>query len=286
MMCERYNRKCTVLENVYKINVFKLFVFAVLACSFMNVACAVDPKDLDVVILGDSNTWIGGDNCNSKRGWNYWFKQYFNPHSCRSFARSGATWTATPSSSVDTLENIGVLGSNNIIYNQVERLAGAIKKGTQPVPGMVIISAGTNDVWFHAERPDALSSEAASIDGINLDSIANLPPSHLRSIPMAVASAVTHIRRFAPETMLVVLTPMQCIHISDELLLKLSTLIELTCSKLDVTAVRMDYISPVSAKLEKIHPKLTSDGTHTSEEGARLNGILLSRILCERVRNL
>ena len=48
-----------------------------------------------VAILGDSNTWLGGDQCDQPRGWNKWFKDYFAPASCRSYARSGATWTNT-----------------------------------------------------------------------------------------------------------------------------------------------------------------------------------------------
>ena len=48
---------------------------------------------MHVVILGDSNTFIGGDQCDKPQGWNKWFKELANPLSCRSYARSGATWT-------------------------------------------------------------------------------------------------------------------------------------------------------------------------------------------------
>ena len=35
--------------------------------------------NINVVILGDSNTSIGGDACDNPRGWNKWFKDKFAP---------------------------------------------------------------------------------------------------------------------------------------------------------------------------------------------------------------
>ena len=104
-----------------------------------------------VVILGDSNTWIGGDDCSQPRGWNYWFCQTAKPASCRSYARSGATWTHTEKTVCDTEEYTEVLSDNNVIYNQVNRLKKAYEAGEQPRPDLIIIMAGTNDAWFRFE---------------------------------------------------------------------------------------------------------------------------------------
>ena len=59
-------------------------------------------KHIDVAILGDSNTWIGGDDCDKEKGWNKWFKDFFRPASCKSYARSGATWTNTEVTKANT----------------------------------------------------------------------------------------------------------------------------------------------------------------------------------------
>ena len=73
----------------------------------------VAQEQCHVVILGDSNTWIGGDYCDKPRGWNKWFKDAFQPTSIRSYARSGATWTNTPTTQMNTQETTDILGNDN-----------------------------------------------------------------------------------------------------------------------------------------------------------------------------
>jgi GDSL-like Lipase/Acylhydrolase. len=112
-------------------------------------------QSLHVVMLGDSNTFIGGDDCSKPQGWNKWFKDLMNPISCRSYARSGATWTETPNTVYDINEYTEVLSDNNVIYNQVSRLlADVFDTKTQPVPDLILIMAGTNDLWFADKRPE------------------------------------------------------------------------------------------------------------------------------------
>lgn len=113
---------------------------------------------MHVVILGDSNTFIGGDQCDKPQGWNKWFKELAKPLSCRSYARSGATWTHTPNTVYDIEENTGVLSDNNVIYNQVNRLLKETgEEKTQPTPDLILIMAGTNDLWFASKRPEPLA---------------------------------------------------------------------------------------------------------------------------------
>ena len=77
---------------------------------------------MNIVLLGDSNTWIGGDECDKPQGWNKWFKDLANPLSCHSYARSGATWTHTSLTDYDTEEDTGVLSDNNVVYKKIETL--------------------------------------------------------------------------------------------------------------------------------------------------------------------
>lgn len=72
---------------------------------------------MHIVLLGDSNTWLGGDDCTSKRGWNTWFAQSFPHATCVSYARSGATWTNTRRTTRNLTENVGRISDNNVIYN-------------------------------------------------------------------------------------------------------------------------------------------------------------------------
>lgn len=109
-----------------------------------------------IVLLGDSNTFLGGDACDKPQGWNKWFKDLAKPKSCRSYARSGATWTHTPQTVYDTKEDVGVLSDNNVIYNQVNRLKEAVETKEQVTPDLVIIMAGTNDLWFADKRPEPI----------------------------------------------------------------------------------------------------------------------------------
>ena len=99
--------------------------------SSLPIAAIAAGDSLHVVILGDSNTWLGGDGCDKAQGWNKWFRDAFQPATCRSYARSGATWTNTPETRRNTQENIGVLGNDNVIYNQICRLEEAINNGSQ-----------------------------------------------------------------------------------------------------------------------------------------------------------
>ena len=127
---------------------------------------------MNIVLLGDSNTWIGGDECDKPQGWNKWFKdlcdkpqgwnKWFkdlaNPLSCHSYARSGATWTHTPLTDYDTEEDTDVLSDNNVVYNQINRLKEAYRQQKQVKPDLIIVMAGTNDLWFADKRPDSLST--------------------------------------------------------------------------------------------------------------------------------
>ena len=135
---------------------------------------------LHVVILGDSNTWLGGDDCNKPQGWNKWFCDAFQPASCRSYARSGATWTNTPQTRRNTQENIGILGNDNVIYNQICRLEEAIFNGSQPTPQLILILAGTNDAWFLKSRPLPPTVSAS----------ASVPPMRLSPLPNPYAMVV------------------------------------------------------------------------------------------------
>lgn len=212
------------------------------------------PWDVDVVMLGDSNTWIGGDDCSKPRGWNHWFARIAAPRSCRSYARSGATWTHTPATVVDPADSTAILTPNNVIAAQVARLSRDIAAGTTPVPGLIIISAGTNDAMFRNRRPHALADKE---------------PHHMATIDRAIAVNVDSLRSLAPEAMIVVLTPIQCVKIAPDVLSRYTDAISRAAGNAGATVVRQDDPSLIDARAERLKRRMTYDGIHTSAAGAR-----------------
>ena len=96
-----------------------VFLFAVLPIRMY----AESLDSLHIAVLGDSNTWLGGDDCSQPRGWTTAFVRALHPASCRSYARSGATWTHTSATSCRPKAYTERLADDNVIFNQMVRMA-------------------------------------------------------------------------------------------------------------------------------------------------------------------
>ena len=232
---------------------------------------------LHVVLLGDSNTWIGGDDCDKERGWNTWFKQLFKPASCKSYARSGATWTNTKVTKRNPKENIGNLGNDNVIYNQVVRLIAAAKAGQQEKPDLVVIAAGTNDVWFKAKRPGIYTMTPQQAASIPVAKLTAKPVSQVLSLAEAVRYNCELIRQAFPNTTLIVLTPLQTTKVSVEEIRKAGDIIQATAEQTGVRAIRQDTPDFIDRATELKQFTHTYDGVHTSKAGAQNNAAILNR---------
>ena len=213
------------------------FITALLAVVFVLSACAQTGKtddtapqrdttesvamrsndSVNVVILGDSNTWIGGDDCDKPKGWNYWFKRFFAPATCKSYARSGATWTNTNLTKYNVEENTGHLGNDNVIYNQVCRLKNAVENGSQTVPDLILIGCGTNDVWFLSKRPQALSKTADQAFAQGDGFITSKRPSQVLTLAESVRYNCEMLMEAFPEAQIILLTPLQTTAVSTDL---------------------------------------------------------------------
>ncbi len=233
-----------------------------------------------VVILGDSNTWIGGDNCDKPKGWNKWFKEALNPQSCRSYARSGATWTNTPETRKDTKENIGILGNNNVIYNQVMRLEEAVLSGQQPQPQLIIILAGTNDAWFADKRPLALSKTAEQAFAPKTYCLLKRPISKIVTLAESVRYDCELLKKICPKAQIVLLTPFESVQ-AGKGITKVGDMIKACGQKMGFPVIRLDQLSGINAAQEARKPSLTTDGTHTSLKGAQQVGNLVAQQINE-----
>lgn len=260
-------------------------LLSVLLLLLMTAFCGVEAQSkpvhdtLDVVLLGDSNTWLGGDSCTDGRGWGKWFADVFAPATCRSYARSGATWTNTPRTVRNTAEYTELLGDDNVIYNQICRLSDAVASGTQPTPHIIIISAGTNDAWFSARRPDAFAMTVGKAFGAGYGSdsaLIALSPGSVTTLAGSVRHGCALLRAAFPSAMIVLLTPLQTTATSLAAIRRTGDVLEACARRMGVGVVRQDGDSFVCRQREMKHRRMTTDGTHTSAEGARRNGTAIA----------
>lgn len=201
---------------------------------------------MHIVLLGDSNTFLGGDECDKPEGWNKWFKDLAEPLSCRSYARSGATWTHTANTVYDIEEYTGVLSDNNVIYNQINRLKEVYQTGRQPKPDLLIIMAGTNDLWFADKRPDALSKW--------------------------IAYDMECLRTTFPQTRVVLVTPPPFVKVGMDKQHRAADEIETCARKLRLGVVRLDRANDVFRTSDMIQKGYSKDGVHTTIAGAKVLG--------------
>lgn len=235
-----------------------------------------------VVMLGDSNTWIGGDDCSNPRGWNYWFAQEYQPSECRSYARSGATWTNTERTVKNSREDIAVLGDNNVIYNQIVRLIEAVDSGRQATPDIIIIGAGTNDAWFAKQRPDVFSRSVEEVFADVSDFIIEKPVHEVRSLAEAVRYNCEMLMDRFPKASIVLLTTIQTPKAAAERVRKAADVIRDSGAMMSVPVISLDREGGIYTAAEKRGKVRTYDGAHTNEFGARRHGHLVA----ERVKML
>lgn len=235
-----------------------------------------------VAILGDSNTWLGGDQCDQPRGWNKWFNDYFAPATCRSYARSGATWTNTARTKRNPDEVKEVLSDDNVVYNQIVRLEQAHKEGVQPAPDLIIVALGTNDAWFTRRRPGVFGKTAAEAFATDDTLIISRHPSTVLSLAESVRYGCEMLTRLFPKAQIIMLTPMQTTATSYENIRLAGDIIEECGARMSISVIRLDKESCVNRTHEMHTKRFTTDGTHTNEEGARRNG----RFIANKVRSL
>ena len=229
----------------------------------------------DVVLLGDSNTWLGGDSCDNRRGWSWWFCSCYHPATCVSYARSGATWTNTPSTVRDITGYSETISDNNVIYNQIYRLVDAVRTGVQPMPELVVVMAGTNDAWFCTKRPYALSETADEAFSRTLPASA----SEAVTLASSVRLACDILMRELPSSRIVLITPMQSVSAGSDAIAAVSAIIADCGQRIGLPVIRLDTDGCVKADTERRHRTYTYDGNHTNTEGARCIGEYIARAI-------
>lgn len=249
-----------------------LSLLTLLAFGWSGHISADGHQELDIVILGDSNTWIGGDDCSKDTGWTKWFASKFLPATIRSYARSGATWTNTSATRRDTNSYSEVIDDRNTIYNQMARLIEAVGNGSQPSPEIIMIGAGTNDAWFDKKRPYVFHETVADAFRDESPLAQDADVSKYVTLASSIRLVCETLMREFPEAQIVLLTSPQIKQCSYERQQRVNDVIEECGRRLSVSVIPLDAGCGTYRIFEKSTPVNTSDGAHNSVAGARRTG--------------
>ena len=228
-----------------------------------------DLSQKHIALLGDSMTWYGGDLCELDRGWTYHFRRAANPKSITTYARSGATWTNTDSTIVDTEFYAGILHDKNVIYNQVQRMLLATENGTAPTPDIILLYAGGNDVSYSDRRPGIFDLTARAVLEAS-PYTDDVMPSHVTSLAGSVRLSVELLRENFPDARIVLMTPLEKANKSVEEVHRVGDIIDSIGSGMGLEVWRADRHVNIRHEVEKQQFTYTCDGVHTNPEGAKL----------------
>ena len=257
----------------------KLFLGILMVIGFMTNISAANHSHLHVVLLGDSNTFIGGEDCDKNRGWSKWFKERFSPSTCKSYARSGATWTNCSKTKINTEEYSEKLTDNNVIFNQVLRLIQATKEGKEPQPDLIMIMAGTNDAWFKSSRPQLFFQTPQQVFSATSNTVLSKPIHQVTSLAESVRYSCEKIKEAFPDAQIVLITPMQIGKPGVTGIHKIGDIIEECGHYMSLSVIRLDYEGTIQGAREINNRIFTTDGVHTNSKGAKRNGYFIANQL-------
>ena len=256
------------MKGIRRVIVVLCFGWALFFAGLVDDIKAAEPgcSNLHVALLGDSMTWIGGDDCENPMGWTYYFKRKLQPASIYMYARSGATITNTVNTRKDPKAYTKVLDDDNVIYNQAIRLKEDVEAGKVSLPQLVIIYAGANDAWFASKRPGSTETDLTALENIKPTDM----PSQATTLGKSLALIVKIIKEVLPESEILVVTPLEMTKVSAEKIHRLSDNIESVAKRLGCEVLRADREVEVRHSVEKRKFTNTKDGVHTNEQGAKL----------------
>lgn len=260
------------------LNIKQLAIFLCLLAGCLLVYAQVSDKSKKarhIAVLGDSITWLGGDDCTKPRGWTKWFAEEYRPARIRSYARSGATMTNTTATREDTELDTGVLHDSNVLHNQVLRLIRDAQDTTQ-APDLIIIAVGANDAWFEDKRPGLFN---CSPDSAFATPLTTHDPAEATTLTRAARLNISMLQQALPKARIVLLTPFESASIPPDRITRVGDMLTAVARKMNVDVVRLDSLSPVRAASERRKRTYTYDGTHTSERGARANARVILQAL-------
>jgi lysophospholipase L1-like esterase len=137
--------------------------------------------------------------------------------------------------------------------------------------------AGTNDAWFQKQRPKALAMCACQAFNTDKGTMTDRPVNDVLTLAESVRYGCELLRAAFPEAQIVLLTPLQSVAAGTENITKAGDIIECCARQLNINVIRLDKDGFIDAAKEKMKHHLTTDGTHTSELGARQIGSFVAQ---------
>ncbi|MDE6271798.1 MAG: SGNH/GDSL hydrolase family protein [Muribaculaceae bacterium] len=230
-----------------------------------------------IAFLGDSNLWLGREDCSNEAAWSYWMADAARRVSrgdstelqTRSFARSGATLTNTIATPADTTLYSQLLDDANTLYNQALRLNGAVERGEMGSPDIIMVYGGTNDAWFADRRPGLFDS----IPDSRLAQITpETSPAEASTLRESLILLLRLLRNQNPESRIILVGPPLTIKAPDQRIHGVTDIMEEISRKENLQMIRLDSPDIIDPELEAKQSTLTIDGVHTSPLGAQRIG--------------
>lgn len=243
-----------------------------------------------IAFLGDSNLWLGGEDCSKETSWSYWMVESVRQASshesdeviARSFARSGATLTNVTSTPSDTTLYSELLDDANTLYNQVLRLNGAVERCEIPSPDIIILYGGTNDAWFADRRPGLFDNISA--DRGEKPELAR-HPGQATTLRESLALLVRLLESDNPESRIIMVGPPLTTKVSDGQIKRVTDIMEEIARREGLQMIRLDSPDLIDPKVEARNFTLTRDGVHTSVSGAHRIGQYVYKQLPKQLNN-
>lgn len=230
-----------------------------------------------VVVMGSSTSWVGGNGCDNADGWTYWFAKAYCPGKMRSYARSGATWTHTAATKLNTKDSTALLADDNVMYNQVARLLEDVRNGRMASPTLALLYAGTNDVWFEIKRAGALKEPVD--EALSKPYDPTRPMGSYTGLASSIGLSVGALREAFPGIRIVLITPTEITKVSEGKTAQVGDYIERCGRRLGVEVIRMDRESPIRRAEELKAPHYTRDGVHPTREASKMTGQKIAKMI-------
>lgn len=216
-----------------------------------------------IALLGDSMTWIGGENCDKECGWTSHFKSEVDSlYSIDMYARSGATWTNTSKTSGNTRAYSEIIDDENVIYTQVLRLIEDADRDAGKIPDVILIYAGANDAWFASRRPNIFNTDVRFSGKYS--------PAECTSLSSSIDLSCIRLKEAFPNSRIMLMTPVEMTKTGVSQIRRVSDIIEECGKELNLEVLRADRNIPIRRDDEMKHFKYTTDGVHTNAAGATL----------------
>lgn len=251
----------------------------------------------NVILLGDSITSMGGDDCSNISGWSSYLKKNLNFKSIKSYARGGATWSNTPNTTRNVTEVTSDNSDDNVIFNQIQRLADDTDSGATPIPNLIIIACGTNDARLYEhqgedtghKRPNLFDTTVANTFDMNTDSYFSntFTINQMTSLTDSIRFNVELLIRYYPDAQIIIMSPLQVASsfYSYENNQRVGDLIEGCCNRLSIPCIRQDKECAVWSIRENISHFKLGDGVHPNLPGAEHIGNYISNRVKSFIEN-